>query len=85
MMSKDDLAKIREERDVMENWRAVSCHVVADLYEACSIRIAGGVKMFIFARKASAPSSITPEFIPRWRSGPGKVFACPGNASLAIF
>ena len=37
MMSKDDLAKIKEERDVMESWRKVSCHVVADLCEACSI------------------------------------------------
>jgi hypothetical protein len=37
MMSKDDLERIREEQDVMESWRKVSCHVVADLCEACSI------------------------------------------------
>ena len=37
MMSKEDLAKIREEREVMDNWRTFSRHVVAELLEACAI------------------------------------------------
>lgn len=37
MVGKEELERMREEREVMESWRKVSCHVVADLYEACSI------------------------------------------------
>jgi hypothetical protein len=37
MLGKDDLTRIREEREVLENWRAHSRHVVADLLEACTV------------------------------------------------
>lgn len=37
MLSNDDLAKIREEHEVLDNWRTYSRHVVAELLEACSI------------------------------------------------
>ena len=37
MMSKEDLARIREEHDTMDDWRTYSRHVVAELLEACSI------------------------------------------------
>jgi hypothetical protein len=37
MLGKDDLAKIREEREVLDNWRTHARHVVADLLEACSV------------------------------------------------
>jgi hypothetical protein len=37
MLSKDEMAKLREEHDTMESWRTVSRHVVADLLEACAI------------------------------------------------
>jgi len=37
MLSKDDLARIREEREVLDNWRSHSRHVVADLLEACTV------------------------------------------------
>ena len=37
MLSKDEMARYREEHEVMENWRTVSRHVVADLLEACAI------------------------------------------------
>lgn len=37
MMSKEDFTRLHEEREVLESWRSVSCHVVADLCEACSI------------------------------------------------
>jgi hypothetical protein len=37
MLNKDDLQRIHEEREVLEKWRKVSRHVVADLLEACSV------------------------------------------------
>ena len=37
MLGKDDLAKIREEREAMETWRTYSRHVVAEMLEACSV------------------------------------------------
>ena len=37
MMSKEDLARIREEHEVMDNWRQISRHVVAEMLEACAI------------------------------------------------
>jgi hypothetical protein len=37
MMSKEDLARIREEHEVMDNWRLFARHVVAELLEACAI------------------------------------------------
>lgn len=37
MLSKDDLAKIREEREAMETWRIYSRHAVAEMLEACSV------------------------------------------------
>lgn len=37
MMNHDDLERIREEREVLDTWRKYSCHVVAELVEACSI------------------------------------------------
>ncbi len=37
MMSKEDLARIREEHEVMNNWRTFARHVVAEMLEACSI------------------------------------------------
>ena len=37
MMSKEDLARIREEHETMDDWRTYSRHVVAELLEACSI------------------------------------------------
>jgi len=37
MMDKDDLHKLQEEQEVMDTWRKVSRHVVADLLEACSV------------------------------------------------
>lgn len=37
MLGKDDLAKLREEREVLENWRTYSCHVIADLLEVCMV------------------------------------------------
>jgi hypothetical protein len=37
MMSRDDLERIREEREVMDIWRKYSRHVVAKLLEACTI------------------------------------------------
>ncbi|MGA8182019.1 MAG: hypothetical protein WB819_00070 [Terriglobia bacterium] len=37
MMSDEDLHKLKEERAVMETWRKVSRHVVADLLEGCSV------------------------------------------------
>ncbi len=37
MLNKDDLRRIQEKRQVLEEWRKVSRHVVANLLEACSI------------------------------------------------
>jgi len=37
MMNHDDLERIREEREVLDTWRKYSCHVVAELLEACVI------------------------------------------------
>jgi len=37
MMNPDELERIREENEVMDLWRKYSCHVVADLLEACAI------------------------------------------------
>ncbi len=37
MMSKRELEKIREEREVMDTWRKYSRHVVAEMLEACGI------------------------------------------------
>ncbi len=37
MLTNDEMAKFREEQEVMDNWRKVSRHVVADLLEACAI------------------------------------------------
>ena len=37
MLSRDDLEKMREEREVLEMWQRYSRHVVADLLEACAI------------------------------------------------
>ncbi len=37
MLGRDDFAKIREEQEVLETWRAFARHVVADLLEACSV------------------------------------------------
>lgn len=36
MMSREELHKLQEEQAVMETWRKVSRHVVADLLEGCS-------------------------------------------------
>lgn len=37
MLDKHELEKIREEHEVMDNWRAYSRHVVAALLEACAV------------------------------------------------
>ena len=37
MLSRHELEKMREERDVFETWRKYSRHVVADLLECCAI------------------------------------------------
>lgn len=37
MLSDDDLAKIREEVEVIDNWRTYSRHVIAELLEACTV------------------------------------------------
>lgn len=37
MLEKDDLEKFREEREVTDEWRTFSRHVVADLLEACAV------------------------------------------------
>jgi hypothetical protein len=37
MLSREEMARIREEREVMESWRAISRHVIADMLEACAI------------------------------------------------
>jgi len=37
MMSKEDLARIREEHETMDEWRTYARHVVAEMLEACSI------------------------------------------------
>ena len=37
MMDNDELAKIREEHEVLDTWRQDSRHVVADLLEVCAI------------------------------------------------
>jgi hypothetical protein len=37
MMSDEELQKLQEEREVMDKWRKVSRHVVADLLEGCSV------------------------------------------------
>jgi hypothetical protein len=37
MMNKDELERIREEREVLDVWRRYSCHVVADMLEACAV------------------------------------------------
>jgi recombinational DNA repair protein RecR len=37
MLDRDELEKIREEHEVMDNWRTYSRHVVAEFLEACSI------------------------------------------------
>ncbi len=36
MMNNEELQKLQEEQEVMETWRKVSRHVVADLLEVCS-------------------------------------------------
>ncbi len=37
MLGGDDLARMREEHEVMDNWRTYSRHVVAELLEACTV------------------------------------------------
>jgi hypothetical protein len=37
MMSREELAKIREEHEVLENWRTISRHVIAEMLEACTV------------------------------------------------
>ncbi|HEV2178497.1 MAG TPA: hypothetical protein VGW33_15030 [Terriglobia bacterium] len=37
MLSDDELARIREEQEETERWRRYSCHVVAEMLEACAI------------------------------------------------
>jgi hypothetical protein len=37
MLSDAELNQFREERQVDEQWRNISCHVIADLLEVCSI------------------------------------------------
>jgi hypothetical protein len=37
MLSREEMARIREEREVMENWRASSRHVIAEMLEACAV------------------------------------------------
>lgn len=37
MLSNDDLARIREEREALETWRTYSRHIVAEMLEACAI------------------------------------------------
>ncbi len=37
MSSKDDIAKMREEREALITWRTYSRHVVADMVEACAV------------------------------------------------
>jgi hypothetical protein len=37
MLSREEMARIREEREVMESWRAISRHVIADMLEACAV------------------------------------------------
>jgi hypothetical protein len=37
MMSKEELHRLQEEQAVMETWRKVSRHVVADLLEGCTV------------------------------------------------
>jgi len=36
MLRKGELEKIREECEAFETWRRISCHVVADMLEACA-------------------------------------------------
>jgi hypothetical protein len=36
-MNKEELHKLQEEQEVMETWRKVSRHVVADLLEGCTV------------------------------------------------
>lgn len=36
MMDQEDLHKLQEELEVMDTWRKISRHVVAELLEACS-------------------------------------------------
>jgi hypothetical protein len=36
MMDQEDLHRLQEEQEVMDTWRKVSRHVVADLLEGCS-------------------------------------------------
>lgn len=37
MLSDEELRKIREEHETIERWRKYSCHIVADLLEACEV------------------------------------------------
>ncbi len=37
MLTNDEMAKIREEQEVLETWRKVSRHVVAEMIEACAV------------------------------------------------
>jgi hypothetical protein len=37
MLSREELGKIREEREALETWRTFSRHVVADMLEACAV------------------------------------------------
>lgn len=37
MLNKDDLTKIREEREAFETWRTYSRHVVAEMLEGCAV------------------------------------------------
>jgi hypothetical protein len=37
MLSRDDMEKSREEREVLDRWRKYSCHIVADLLEVCEV------------------------------------------------
>lgn len=37
MLSDAELNQFREERQVDEQWRKITCHVIADLLEVCSV------------------------------------------------
>lgn len=37
MLSHEEIDRIKEERETLENWRTVSYHVIAEMLEACSV------------------------------------------------
>ncbi len=37
MVNKDELERFKQEIQTLETWRDISCHVVADMLEACAV------------------------------------------------